>query len=383
MTQTSHAPVLKRTSLFEEHQRLGGRLIDFGGWELPVQYSGVMDEHLACRNSVGLFDVSHMGEVHVEGADAEAFLNYLVTNQVAKLAVGQAQYTAMCHPSGGIVDDLVIYRRAQDRFLVVVNASNTDKDFAHIQKVYHAQAQRWPNLKITNESARYTQIAIQGRNAVTILQQLTSSPLDTIKTYWFCEGTVQGEIPAILARTGYTGEDGFEIYVPWEAGPRVWRALMEKGEAYGIKACGLGARDTLRLEMKYPLYGHELSDTTHPLEAGLGWVTKLDKDFVGKDTLVKAKAEGLKRTLVGLQLLDRGIPRQGYGVFTEDGSRQIGEVTSGTQSPSLKKSIGIAYVELSLSKIGTRLSIDIRGNKIPAEVIATPFYKRPYDVALK
>ncbi len=365
---------LKRTALFEEHQRLGGRLIDFGGWELPVQYTGVMDEHLACRQSAGLFDVSHMGEVHVEGPEAEKFLNYLVTNNVSKLAVGQAQYTAMCNEHGGIVDDLVIYRRAADRFLVVVNASNTDKDFSWIQKIH---AKSGHQCKVTNESAEYTQIAVQGKNAAHILQAITDTPLAPIKTYWFAEGKVLKNIPAILARTGYTGEDGFEVYVPWNDGPKVWRSLMENGEKFGIKPCGLGARDTLRLEMKYPLYGNELSDETNPLEAGLGWVTKLDKgDFVGRGPTAMLKDKGLSRQLVGFKLLDRGIPRHGYAVFSADGATRIGEVTSGTQSPSLKQSIGIAYVATAQAAVGSKMTIDIRGAKVPAEVVATPFYKK-------
>ncbi len=371
--------MLKRTALFEEHQRLGGRLIDFGGWELPVQYSGVMDEHQACRNAVGLFDVSHMGEVHVEGPDAEAFLNHLVTNNVAKIAIGQAQYTAMCNEEGGIVDDLIIYRRAEGRYLVVVNASNTDKDFAWMQKIAARFKAQHPDFTLSNESARYTQIAIQGRHAQEVLQKLTSTPLSPIKNYWFAEGTVLDGIPAILARTGYTGEDGFEVYVAWEKGPEVWRALLEAGRERGIKPCGLGARDTLRLEVKYPLYGHELGDTTNPLETGLGWVTKLDKgDFVGRAAIAAAKEQGLKRALVGIKLLERGIPRQGYPVYTPDGATRIGELTSGTQSPSLGMAIGVASIALPHSAIGTRIAVEIRGAKIPAEVIATPFYKRPY-----
>ena len=372
--------MLKRTALFEEHQKLGGRLIDFGGWELPVQYTGVMDEHLACRSAVGLFDVSHMGEVHVEGTDGEAFLNHLVSNNVSKLNIGQAQYTVMCHESGGIVDDLVIYRRAKDRFLVVVNASNTDKDFAHIQQVRKNFKAPNNDLRVTNESAKYTQIAIQGRLAEKILQTLTATPLAPIKTYWFAEGILSGGIPAILARTGYTGEDGFEVYVAWEKGPAVWQALLKAGAPHGIKACGLGARDTLRLEMKYPLYGNELSDETQPLEVGLGWVTKLDKpDFFGKTAIVQAKEQGLKRALVGFRLLERGIPRHGYIVHAANtGAQPIGVVTSGTQSPSLKESIGIAHLEIGHSAIGMKLLVDIRGTKVAGEVVATPFYKRDY-----
>lgn len=371
--------MLKRTALFEEHQRLGGRLIDFGGWELPVQYTGVLDEHVTCRESVGLFDVSHMGEVHVEGADAEVFLNYLVTNNVAKLAVSQAQYTVMCNEHGGIVDDLVIYRRAQDRFLVVVNASNTDKDYAWMTRVLEQTRSRFPGVRLSNESARYTQIAVQGRNAEKTLQKLTQTSLASIRTYWFGEGSLTGGIPAILARTGYTGEDGFEVYVPWEKGPEVWRALLQAGAEFGIKACGLGARDTLRLEMKYPLYGNELTDETNPLEAGLGWVVKLDKgDFVGKNPIVAMKEKGVPRKLVGVKLLDRGIPRQGYAVYSADGSQRIGELTSGTQAPSLKLPVGIAYVATAHSEVGNKVAVDIRGNKLSAEIIPTPFYKRPY-----
>ncbi len=366
--------------MFEEHQRLGGRLVDFGGWELPVQYTGVMDEHRACRESAGLFDVSHMGEVLVEGPGAEAYLNFLVSNNVTKLAVQQAQYTVMCNPEGGIVDDLVIYRRSSERFLVVVNAANTDKDFAWMEKVageFRLKSQ--VDFSLRNASAEYTQIAIQGPKAAQILQTLTQTPLAPIKTYWFSEGYVLGSIPAVLARTGYTGEDGFEVYVPWEKGPEVWRALFEAGQAHGLKACGLGARDTLRLEMKYPLYGNELSDTTLPLEANLGWVVKLDKsDFVGKAALVRAKSEGLKRSLVGLKLLDRGIPRHGYPVWDASGAHRIGELTSGTQSPSTQLAIGIAYVETASAAVGTRVLVEIRGNKIAAEIIPTPFYKRPY-----
>lgn len=372
---------LKRTALFEEHRRLGGRMVDFGGWELPVQYSGLLDEHRACREAAGLFDVSHMGEVHVEGPQAEAFLNHLVSNNVAKVKVGQAQYAVLPNDRGGLVDDLVLYRRAEDRFLVVVNASNTDKDFAWMQKIRDQFVAANPSAKftLTNQSANYTQIAIQGRKAQEILQSLTTTPLAPIKTYWFAEGMVLGSIPAVLARTGYTGEDGFEIYTPWERGPEVWRALLERGAPLGLKPCGLGARDTLRLEMKYPLYGNELSDETNPLEAGLGWVVKLDKgNFVGRDVIVQAREAGLKRALVGLQILERGIARHGYAVWTEDGSTQIGEVTSGTQSPSTGKAIAIAYVASAQAAIGTRVRVDLRGQKLLAEVVPTPFYKRDY-----
>ena len=371
--------MLKRTALFEEHQKLGGRLIDFGGWELPVQYSGVMDEHVTCRTQAGLFDVSHMGEIEVQGQSAEAFLNYVVTNQVGKLTVGQAQYTVMCNERGGIVDDLIIYKRAPHLFLVVVNASNTQKDFNHI-KVLEAQflaRNSYADLHVEDVSAQYSQIAIQGPFAAEILQKVTNCPLQEIKTYGFQEGKLQGGIPALLARTGYTGEDGFEIYIPWTEGPSVWRMLMEHGTLYGMKPCGLGARDTLRLEMKYPLYGNELSDETHPLEAGLGWVVKMDKpDFYGKTALLHLKEKGLHRQLVGLRLLERGIARHGYEVYSDHEMERIGEVTSGTQSPSMKDSIAIAYLNRAYAGLGTKVRVSIRGVKVLAEVVATPFYKK-------
>ncbi|MBC7693349.1 MAG: glycine cleavage system aminomethyltransferase GcvT [Methylotenera sp.] len=368
--------MLKRTALYEEHQRSGGRLIDFGGWELPVQYTGVIDEHQTCRTAAGLFDVSHMGEILCEGKDAEKFLNYLVTNNVSKIAIGQAQYTVMCNEAGGIVDDLIIYRRGEDQFFVVVNASNTDKDYSWIQKI-HASG-KW-DLTLRNVSTEYTQIAIQGPKATEILQTLTPADLSAVKTYWFTESTVLGGVPAIIARTGYTGEDGFEIYLDWNKGPELWRALLEGGKTHGIKPCGLGARDTLRLEVKYPLYGHELGDDTNPVEAGLNWVIKLDKgDFIGKGPIVAMKERGPARALVGLKLTGPGIPRQSYTVHLADGTTRIGELTSGTQSPMLKQSIGVAYVAKEHSAIGSKITVDIRGNKVPAEIVATPFYKRPY-----
>jgi aminomethyltransferase len=370
---------MKQTALIDEHRRLGGRLIDFGGWELPVQYTGVLDEHTACRTAAGLFDVSHMGEVLVEGPDAEAFLQLLVTNNVAKIAVGQAQYSVMCNERGGIVDDLIVYRRGQDRYLVVVNASNTDKDFDWMREVRAKHGAKLADFRLENVSAEWTQIAIQGRKAQEILSKLTDTPLAPIKYYWFAEGKVLGSIPAILSRTGYTGEDGFEVYVPWSEGPRVWRALLEAGTPLGLKPCGLGARDTLRLEVRYPLYGHELTDDTNPLEAGLGWVTKLDKgEFVGRGPIAAVKENGTTRALVGLRMIDRGIPRQGYPVWSTDGATRIGELTSGTQSPSLGQAIGVAYITKGYEAVGSRVLIEVRGQKLQAEIVPSPFYKRPY-----
>ncbi|MEK7690224.1 MAG: glycine cleavage system aminomethyltransferase GcvT [Bdellovibrionota bacterium] len=371
--------MLKRTALFDEHQKLGGRLIDFGGWELPVQYTGVMDEHLACRRAAGLFDVSHMGEFHVDGTDSEAFLSEALTNNVAKLVDGQAQYTLLCNREGGVVDDLIVYKRNATKFLIVVNASNTEKDFAWMRAIHEIGKY---TCRFTNESAKYSQIAIQGRIAESVVQKMTALPLKEIKYYHFAEGLVCG-VPALVARTGYTGEDGFELYVPWAQGPAIWAALLKEGSPLGLKPCGLGARDTLRLEMKFPLYGHELSETSPPLEAGLGWVVKLDKaGFVGKEAIVRNKTNGLQRTLVGLQMIDRGIPRQGYPLFdSPSGGSRLGEVTSGTQSPSLQKAIAIGYVSRASAapmEVGASLWMEIRGQRLKCAIASTPFYKRDY-----
>ncbi len=369
--------MLNRTALYSEHQKLNGRLVDFGGWELPVQYSGVIDEHLACRSTAGLFDVSHMGEIQVEGSGAESYLNFLVTNDVSKLAVGQAQYTVMCLDHGGIIDDLVIYRRASDRFLLVVNASNTEKDFQHLLAVQRRFDKSMGDLQITHVSSKFTQIAIQGPKAAEIVSKLSDQPIEGIRTYWFIEGMLGQTIPALIARTGYTGEDGFELYVPWDRGPELWRALLDAGSPLGMKPCGLGARDTLRLEMKYPLYGNELSELTNPLEAGLGWVVKLQKqDFIGRAALMQIKESGISRQLVGIQMIGKGIPRHGYSLYTENGELKIGELTSGTLSPSLKQAIGVGYIEPTYAKAGTRICVDIRGSRVPAEVTPTPFYRR-------
>lgn len=369
--------MLKRTALYSEHQKLGGRIVDFGGWELPVQYSGVIQEHLACRSAAGLFDVSHMGEISVQGPGAEGYLNLLVTNDVSKLAIGQAQYTVMCHTDGGIVDDLVIYRRAPDLFLLVVNASNTEKDFQHLLEVQSIFDKARGDVQIENQSSQYSQIAVQGPKAAEIVNKVSSVPIDGVRTYWFTEGKLCGSVPAIIARTGYTGEDGFELYIPWASAPQIWQALLEAGAELGIRPCGLGARDTLRLEMKYPLYGNELTDQTHPLEAGLGWVVKLNKpNFMGRDALLKAKENGNIRQLVGIKMLGKGIPRHGYEIFAEGSTKKIGVVTSGTQSPSLHEAVAIGYVESELSKVGSKIFIDIRGNQLPAEIVSTPFYRK-------
>ena len=367
--------MLKRTALFEEHQKLKGRIVDFGGWELPVQYSGVTAEHQAVRTHCGLFDVSHMGEVFVEGPGSVEFINFVTTNDAATLAIGQAQYSAFCHESGGIVDDLVVYRLGETRFLLVVNASNTDKDFSHLERTLSIFSGIKP--MISNRSADYSQIAIQGPKAELILQKLTSTTLSGIKTYWCAEGFV-ADVPSIIARTGYTGEDGFEIYLPWGDAPKVWRALLDVGSNDGLLPCGLGARDTLRLEMIYSLYGHELNDETNPLEVGLGWITKLNKpgDFIGKEAITKLKLAGPKKALVGVKSSGRGIPRQGYEIYDLDKSRVIGTITSGTQSPTLKESIGIAFLEKQFEPIGTTILVKVREDFHEFEVVKTPFIQK-------
>jgi aminomethyltransferase len=377
----------KQTPLYEEHVKLGARMVDFGGWELPVQYSGIMDEHEACRKGAGLFDVSHMGEILIEGQASAEFLNFLITNDVSKVKSGQAQYTVLCQEDGGMVDDLVYYRLAEDRFLLVVNASNTEKDYAHILKIFERWKEQNPHLatgiQIKNQSHQYTQIAIQGRKAQEILQTLCPDvSLSEIGFYRFLQADlIQGlekPIPTLIARTGYTGEDGFELYLPSEKGPEVWQKLLEHGAPHGLKPCGLGARDTLRLEMKYPLYGNELNENRNPFEAGLGWVVKLQKEnFFGKESLLKIKEAGVSHQLVGLETKDRGIPRTDYPILDSDG-QPLGVVTSGTQSPSLKKAIGVGYVRKEKSAIGTEIFLDVRGRKVAAVIVETPFYKRHY-----
>lgn len=367
--------MLKKTALNEEHRKIGGKMVDFGGWDLPVQYSGLMAEHTAVRTACGIFDVSHMGEIMVEGPGSLEFVNFLTTNDASVLAVEQAQYSAFCNEAGGIVDDLVVYRLGSEKFFLVVNASNTDKDFTHIQNALKNYSGNKPSVK--NLSSEYSQIAIQGPKAESILQKLTETDLKTIKTYWCREGKILGT-PSVIARTGYTGEDGFEIYIPWGEAPRIWNALLETGKTDGLLPCGLGARDTLRLEMKYALYGHELNDQTNPLEVGLGWVTKMNKQgtFIGKDKIASLKSSGPKKALVGLKSLGRGIPRQDYEVYAGDKTTKIGHITSGTSSPSLKYPIGVAFIDKTFETIGTKLWVKVRDDFHEAEVVKTPFYKK-------
>ncbi len=360
----SDAP-LKKTPLHQLEKDLGGKMVDFGGWELPVQFTGILDEHEAVRTRVGVFDVSHMGEVTVKGPQALELLQGATCNDVAKLDDGRIHYNGLLYPTGGFVDDILIYRNAPDDYFVVVNASNTDKDFEWLQ-----QAARDLDVEVKNVSADYAQLAIQGPEAEGLVQAMTDVPLAPIKYYRFAKGTVDGA-PAIVSRTGYTGEDGFEVYVAPEHAPRIMKKLVDAG----VKPCGLGARDTLRLEAKMALYGNDIDHTTTPIEADLGWIVKLEKgEFAGRDVLQREKEEGPRRKLVGFEMVDRGIARHGYPVV--DGSEEIGVVTSGTHSPTLKKSIGLAYLPLDKSAQGSEFMVLIRGKEARARVVPTPFYKR-------
>jgi len=370
---TATAPQLKRTPLNSAHRQLGGRMVDFGGWDMPVQYpAGTIEEHLRTRNHAGLFDVSHMGEIDVRGADAIAFVNKLTSNDVTKLVDGQAQYTTLTRPEGTIIDDLVVYRFAADHLLLVVNASTTDKDWEWIKS-----HQSGESVELNNVSADYCQLALQGPDAQSILQKLTSLPLEEIKYYRFTRGSVDG-VEGIISRTGYTGEDGFEVYAPANRAEQLWNKILDTGNMgtpTGVLPCGLAARNTLRLEAGLALYGHEIDETTTPLEANLGWICKLDKgDFIGREALAKQKEAGVKRKLVGFEVTDRGIARDDQEVLI-DGER-VGKVTSGSPAPFLKKNIGLAYVPVEFANVGQAINIDVRGRLVGAQVVKTPFYKR-------
>ena len=356
---------LKRTPLHAAHVSAGARMVEFGGWEMPVQYSGIIEEHRRVRAAVGLFDVSHMGEFEVEGPDALAALQMLTTNDVAALDVGQVQYSVLCYPNGGIVDDLTVYRLGAEHFMVTVNASNIEKDWAWVTT--HGGAARWRNV-----SADTGLIAVQGPRAEELVARLADTDVRAIRYYHFARGKIAG-ISGVISRTGYTGEDGFELYLPWSDTERAWTALLEAGASLGAGPIGLGARDTLRLEMRYALYGNDIDATTNPLEAGLGWVVKPAKgDFLGKAAIERVRSDGLKRRLVGLEMADRSIARHGYAVML--GERRIGDVTSGTYGPSVDKSIALAYVEAAQAAVGTELSVEIRGQARPARVVKTPFH---------
>jgi aminomethyltransferase len=360
--------MLKRTVFNDFHRALGARIVDFAGYEMPVRYTGDVREHLCVRTAVGLFDVTHMGEFHVSGPGAAGFLDRAVTNHVAAMAVGQALYSPMCRPDGGIVDDLLIYRRGADRFMVVVNASNIAKDFAWLEGLRPA------DVTLEDHSDATALLALQGPKAPQVLRGHVSEGALDLGYYRFVEGRLFG-IEALIARTGYTGEDGFELYFAPEHGARVWQGLMEAGQPHGIEAVGLGARDTLRLEMGYMLYGNDIDDTTTPLEAGLGWTVKLKKgDFTGRDVLLRQKEQGLARKLVGFELDGRRVARHDMPI--EKDGRVVGRVTSGTFGPSLEKPIGMGYVETAFAETGTPLDVVAGGARLAARVVTRPFYTR-------
>jgi len=362
---------LRRTPLCDTHCQLNAKLIEFGGWYMPVQYSGILQEHTAVRKAVGLFDVSHMGEIEVRGPDAEKLVNYVSTNNASKLKVGQAQYSGLLYEHGGFVDDILVHKVSDSHFFICVNASNQWKDHEHIEL---AKLKGNFQAEVDFASERYAQLAIQGPRALETLQKLTTTDLSAIKYYWFTDGEVLNH-PARIARTGYTGEDGFEIYVAPESSAEVWNAVLSAGQEFGILPCGLGARNTLRLEAKMALYGHEITATINPLEADLAWVVKMDKgDFIGRQALEKSTTEGITRKLVGFEMKGRGIGRDGYEVYLD--GKPAGWVTSGGPAPTLNKNIGLCYLPVEKAAPGVEIQVMIRNSPVDAVTVPTPFYKR-------
>jgi aminomethyltransferase len=384
-TLTEAPKLLRKTALNSVHRELGAKMVDFGGWDMPVEYprfrdrpGGLINEHMTVRTGVGLFDVSHMGDLRITGPQALPAVQYAAMNEAATLAPGKAQYSALLYPEGTFVDDIIVHKVADDDYLIVINAGTREKDFNWLR-----DAVAKFDCRAADEGDRYSQLAIQGPKAEATLQKLTSFNLSTLKSYTFGFGTVCNLPNVMIARTGYTGEDGFEIYIPSDeaTSARVWNEVLDAGSEFGILPCGLGARNTLRLEAKLPLYGHEISESINVFEAGLDRWCKLEKasDFIGKAALQKMKAEPLKRKLVGLEMTERGIARDGYAVLDEDGSR-IGEITSGSPAPFLKKNIALAYVPPNFAELGREVKVEVRGQGVGARVVPTPFYKKPKRV---
>jgi len=373
------APAIRKTALNAVHRQMGAKMVEFNGWDMPVEYPasigcGIINEHMAVRTGVGIFDVSHMGDIRLAGPQALAAVQHISMNDASRLAIRQAQYSALLYPEGTFVDDVIVHRLGEDEYLLVINAGTREKDFNWVR-----ENSRNFDCAVENLSDDFTQIAIQGPKAVNLLQKLTDVDLSAVKFYWITRGTLCGLKNTLMGRTGYTAEDGFEIYIPSdeETSVRVWNEILAAGNEFGVLPCGLGARNTLRLEGKLPLYGHEISDTINVWEAGLDRFIKMDKpEFIGREALQKAKAAGIKRTLVGLEMTDRGIARDRYKVQDEAG-KEIGYVTSGSPSPFLKKNIALAYVPIEFAKEGTPLKVEIRGQGVAAKVVPTPFYKRP------
>jgi aminomethyltransferase len=374
---TEAAPTVRKTALNPVHRQSGAKMVDFNGWDMPVEYpsaGGLIAEHLGVRNSVGIFDVSHMGDIGISGPQALAAVQHITMNDASKLSIGQVQYSAMLYPQGTIVDDILVHRFGENDFFFVINAGTREKDHNWVR-----ENARGFDCKVQILSDDFTQIAIQGPNGVKLLQKLTDADLSQVKFYWLTRGTVCGLKNTLICRTGYTAEDGFEIYIPADekTSARVWNEVMQAGKEFGVVPAGLGARNTLRLEGRLALYGHEISDTITPLEAGIDRWLKLDKqEFIGQDALVRQKAEGIKRTLVGLEMIERGIARDGYKVLDHSG-KEIGYVTSGSYAPFLKKNIALAFVPPDHSTVDTTLLVQVRNQAVRAQVVPTPFYKRP------
>jgi aminomethyltransferase len=377
LSSTAEVSTARKTALNAVHRQMGAKMVEFNGWDMPVEYpkvGGLVAEHMAVRNSVGVFDVSHMGDIRLHGPEALAAVQHMTMNDAATLQIGQARYSALLYPQGTFVDDVIVHRLGEEDYLLVINAGTREKDFNWVR-----DAAKGFNCKVEDLSDNYTQIAIQGPNGWKVLQKLTDADLTKVKFYWFTHGTVCGLPNTLIARTGYTAEDGFEIYVPSDEGTsaRVWSEVMEAGKEFGIVPCGLGSRNTLRLEGALSLYGHEISDTITVWEARLDRFIKLDKgEFTGRDALARQQEKGVDRILVGLENVDRGIPRDGYKVFDLEG-KEIGYVTSGSPAPFLKRNIALAYVPVALSAVDTEVAVEIRGTKVKCKVVPTPFYKRP------
>jgi aminomethyltransferase len=376
---TPTPPVVRKTALNAVHRQMGAKMVEFNGWDMPVEYPasigcGIVAEHMAVRTSVGIFDVSHMGDIRLAGPGALAAVQHISMNDASRLAIGQAQYSGMLYPQGTYVDDIIVHRLGENEYLIVINAGTREKDFNWVR-----DNTRQFDCKVEHLSDDFTQIAIQGPKGVNLLQKLTDADLSAVKFYWVTRGTLCGLKNILMGRTGYTAEDGFEIYIPSDeaTSARVWYAILDAGKEFGALPCGLGARNTLRLEGRLPLYGHEISDTINVWEAGLERFCKMEKpEFIGRDALEKAHGAGLKRTLVGLEMVDRGIARDGYKVLDEGGS-EIGYVTSGSPAPFLKKNIALAYVPPAHAAVGATVKVEIRGQSVKAQVVPTPFYKRP------
>ena len=377
------APAIRKTALNAVHRQMGAKMVEFNGWDMPVEYpaslgGGIINEHMAVRTGVGIFDVSHMGYIRLAGSEALAAVQHISMNDASKLAIGQAQYSALIYPQGTFVDDVIVHRLANDEYLLVINAGTREKDFNWVRD----NTRRF-DCAVENLSDDFSQIAIQGPKGVSLLQKLTDADLNKVKFYWITRGKLCGLPNILMGRTGYTAEDGFEIYIPADeaTSARIWNEVLAAGKEFGVVPCGLGARNTLRLEGKLPLYGHEISDTINVWEAGLDRFCKMEKpEFIGRQALEKAKAAGVTRTLVGLEMTERGIARDDYKVQDESG-REIGYITSGSPAPFLKKNVGLAYVPVEHSAVGSKVKVEVRGQGVGAVVVATPFYKRPKKAA--